>query len=150
MLSRSIKNLIQLTVARNCFAFSTHDEPTPTKLGKVKDIVYEITEIGLISMSKTSMELLRPFLPLSENPYLMRFRGWKFTPLRTDIATAMILLTGHTLDLMITILKVLTVGIVLSFCRITGSRECMNRLTDITITRRCFWTRYCTWNQIQD
>lgn len=39
MLGRTLKNLFQVTY-KNTFPFSTHQEPTPTKLPKVQDIVY--------------------------------------------------------------------------------------------------------------
>lgn len=41
MISRTFKKLIQSTTTKNLFAFSSHDEPTPTKLTKVSEKVYE-------------------------------------------------------------------------------------------------------------
>lgn len=41
MISRTFKKLIQSTTTKNLFAFSSHDEPTPTSLPKVSEIVYE-------------------------------------------------------------------------------------------------------------
>jgi hypothetical protein len=50
MINRSIKNVIQMAVNGNRFAFSSHDEPVPTKLPKAQEILYLWVYSGSTSM----------------------------------------------------------------------------------------------------
>ena len=40
MIVKGLRNFVRLGVSQNRFAFSDHEEPAPTKLGKVKDTLY--------------------------------------------------------------------------------------------------------------
>ena len=67
MISRSIRQLMTSTIPRVQFAFSSHDEPPPTKLSKVKDIVYIITHSASTCILKTDTELSKKYPHLLDN-----------------------------------------------------------------------------------
>ena len=55
MINHNPKNILQKTIHRNLFLFSSHDEPAPAKLSKVSEVVYSSPHPELTSTSKTDM-----------------------------------------------------------------------------------------------
>jgi hypothetical protein len=114
MLSRTFRAVLQSTTRKTVFSFSSHDEPPPTSLPKVSEVVYDYLHIESIFLSETDMALWRGHKPSSGSRclrLLSEIRCMLFLDLLNS-AMAMIPHTDRTTDLTTTILEDPTVAIV--------------------------------------
>lgn len=141
MLSRGIKQVFPQV--RQIHFFSTHHEPTPTKLPKVTQTVYSFPKPASISTSKTNSIWSKRCQPLWENPFSMQSTEWKCNLSRSRSATDMILPTDLTFVLTTTIPLVQSAQVAESSSKTTGLKESTQRPTATTSMSRFCWTVQC-------
>jgi hypothetical protein len=119
--------------------FSTHhDEPTPTKLDKVDNLMYISFKTESISTSKTNIMWLKKCQLLSDNQFCRRSAEWKSNHSAATFVTVMILPTDLTIDLMIMTVKDLAVPAAELYSLTIGSKEFITKLM-VTIHTKKFY-----------